>query len=203
MSNRFFNSDENNSFEKGNAISQAAKNVTKAAAKQAQQQAQASVTDGWNQLLGLTQEQDQQAQQSLQAKQQNQKPQTPPGAQTVGLPTGADAADPANQSKLEEARKKLEALQRMHKENYFQKDLGDEAMKQRAQAEAQQRQQREEEEAQEEEAKIAEKEARDNEFAELTSRPNQKGRSMMKKPKTSIALKQSITKTETGRANKG
>lgn len=186
--NPFSNDSEDTSFEQGTPITQTAKSAVKATTTQATQQQQALNKSIVDQLYGVTPESPDKA---AEHKQQ------PPGMETIAKQTPQSADD---QQQLSETRKKLEALQKMHKENYYEASFGQGAQKRHEQEEAQKKQEKLQEEEEEKQQEEDEKAQKDEELAAMTNRPNQKGRNKMRQP---FALTQAVTKTESNRGTTG
>jgi hypothetical protein len=188
--NPFSNDSENTSFEQGNPINQTAKNAAKAASTQATQQQQALSKAIVDQLYGVSTDAN-----NKQAEDAAKKTQQAPGMQTISKQMNLN---PDDQNQLEEARKKLHELQRMHK-NYYEENLGEAAQKKRAQAEEQEKQLKLQEEAEDERRKAEEKAAQEE---NLAAGPQGKtgSRNRMSPP---VAVTQAKTKTEINRGTTG
>lgn len=189
--NPFSSNDEDSSFERGSPIQQGAKNVVKATATQVQQQQKAFSKALTDQLYGPSTDAN-----NPQEGQVAQKDPTP-GMETIQkqMPN-----DPGNEKQLEETRKKLQELQRQHKEEYYEKTLGDSARKKIQQEE----QQKEQEKLQTEEARqqqeAEEKASQEQNLGGIAPQGKTTGRNRMQKP---VALTQAKTKTEINRGTTG
>ncbi|MGH7204091.1 MAG: hypothetical protein ACREHC_06625 [Candidatus Levyibacteriota bacterium] len=187
--NPFSNDSEDTSFEQGNAINQSAKNAVKAVTVQAQQQQKALTKSIVDQLYGVT---------PPSPDKNSQQKEKPPGMETIEKQM---TQNPGDEKQLEEARKKLQEFQRLHKDTYFNPTLGDGAQKKQEQEQQQKKQLKLQEEEEERQAKAEEKAAQEESLAAAAApRGKNTGRNRMSKP---IALTQAKTKTEINRGTSG
>lgn len=187
--NPFASNDEDTSFEQGSPIQRTTTNAVKASASQIQQQQKAFTKSVVDQLYGPTE-----------PKPEEPKKEQPPGMHTIQkqLGNGHEGDD----KQLEETRKKLQELQKHHKENYFEKTMGEEAHRRIEQEEKQKEQLRLQAEQEEKEREEQEKAAQEQSLGGVmpqgkTSGP---GRQRMQKP---VALELAKTKTESNRGTTG
>jgi hypothetical protein len=126
----------------------------------------------------------------------------PATAQPQATPSAAaHTPAPEDQSKLDEARQKLAALQRLHNKNYVEPTFGEEAQRKRQQEEAQERQMKEQQDQEEEELKAQKKAQNDEEIASSSQgKSHGKGRNRMTQP---VSVTQAKTKTEINRGSSG
>ena len=122
--------------------------------------------------------------------------------QKAASPSGpAPAAIPAEQSKLDETRRKLQELQKQHKETYYEATFGEEAQQKRRQREEEERQLKEQEEEAKEQQEAEEKAQQDQSMQAFGSQgKGKKGPDQLGAP---IAVTQSQTKTESNRGASG
>lgn len=188
-----FNGD-GTSLEREDPISGAAKQAAKAVNQGTQQQAKAANQSFVDQLYGNVS--------SPEALDPSADPLQAKTQPTASAPSGPmPAANPNEQSKLDETRRKLAELQSLHKKTYYDVTFGETAQKKRQQREEEElqlKQQEEEEQRmkeEEEKAKMAE-----SMQAFQSHGKNGKGPDQLSSP---VAVTQAMTKTESNRGSSG
>ncbi len=197
--NPFHSNSEGSSFEEGNPINAGLKKKAQDAGGQASQQAKAANQTFVDQLYGnvssASPETLDPSGDPAQAASQMQKA-------SAASPSGPmPAANPGEQSKLDETRQKLMELQKQHKETYFEATFGAEAQqkrREREEEELQLKQEEEEQQQQEEEEKKARMEESMQSFQ--SHGKNGKGPDKLGAP---VAVTQAKTKTEINRGSSG
>jgi len=192
----FSSNDENTSFEQGISLNQTAKNAVKTTTTQTKKVADDTRKAILDQLYGpSTSSADSAAQQAGDAGSQ--------ASQTdhQQSPSQENAQAPGEQGKLDETRRKLQELQRLHKQNYYDKYLGDDAQRKLRQEEQQKKQQEAQAEDQERQQLEAEKAQMDE--GTLLPAGKKAGAMFGKKQQQPIALTRAKTKTEMNRGASG
>jgi hypothetical protein len=193
-----FNSADGSSLEQGNPLTSSVKKAANAVSSQTVQQAQATKQSFVDQLYGnttpTTEETDQTGESGAQQPTQAQKT---PLAQAM---QGGNSKTPAEQTQIDEARKKLHVLQEMHNKKYFGETFGEEAQAKRRQREEQEEQMKLQDEQEERERIAQEKENQNNTMQSISPPGKGRGRNRMSAP---IAVTQAKTKTEINRGASG
>jgi hypothetical protein len=188
-----FNSD-GSSLEHEDPIGGAVKSTVQATNAQATTQAKAAKQSFVDQMYGNAAPSGEDVDPQASANPAAAQPQSP---SAVANHTPA----PEDQSKLDETRQKLAALQKLHNKNYVEPTFGEEAQRKRQQEEEQERQMKEQQEQEEEELKAQEKAQKDEEIASASQGKGQgKGRNRMSQP---VSVTQAKTKTEINRGSSG
>ena len=191
-----FNGD-GTSLEQEDPISGAAKQAAKAVNQGTQQQAKATNQSFVDQLYGNVS-----SNEALDPSADPLQAKSPPPSSSSAAPSGpTPAANPNEQSKLDETRRKLAELQNQHKKSYFDSTFGEEAQKKRQQREEEELQmkaQEEEERLQKEDEERAKMEESMQAFQ--SHGKNGKGPDQLGAP---ISVTQAKTRTESNRGASG
>lgn len=189
-----FNGD-GTSLEQEDIISGATKQAVKAVSQGTQQQAKAANQSFVDQLYGNVSSGDE----SLDPN--NPAPNTPP-AQNAAAPTVGKipAANPNEQSQLDETRVKLAALQQQHNKSYVGRTFGEEAQQKRQEREAEEKQLEQQEEEEKLEREAAEKARMEESMQSFQQGKNSHGPAQLSDP---VAVTQAKTKTEINRGSSG
>jgi hypothetical protein len=188
-----FNSD-GSSLEHDDPVGNAVKSTVKATNTQTVAQAKAANQSFVDQLYGNTSPSGEDTDPQAAANPTTAQPQANPSA-------ASHTPAPEDQSKLDETRQKLAALQQLHNKNYVEPTFGEEAQRKRQQEEAQERQMKEQQEQEEEELKAQKKAQNDEEIASASQgKSHGKGRNRMTQP---VSVTQAKTKTEINRGSSG
>jgi hypothetical protein len=188
---------DGSSLEQEDPIGGAAKQAAKAVNNQTQQQAQAAKQSFVDQLYGNVANSPESLDPS--ADPAHALAQTGTSSQTTPTPSGGlqQAANPNEQSKLEETRRKLAEFQKQHNETYFSKTFGEEAQK-RAEQEAEEVRLKEQQEEEEKEAERVKREQMEESLQSFTQ--HGKGPTQLGDP---VSVTQAKTKTEINRGTSG
>jgi hypothetical protein len=186
---------DGSSLEQEDPISGATKQAAKAVNSQTQQQVKAANQSFVDQLYGNVSSSE--APDGSESTPPTSSNPTPTAAPQSGL---MQAVNPSEQSKLDDTRRELAELQKLHNEKYFEPTFGEEAQRKQQEEEEQERQLKEQEE--EEKLQLEEEEkARMDESLQAFSQGNKgKGPDQLSAP---IAVTQAKTKAESNRGTSG
>lgn len=193
---------DGSSLEHDDALSNATKQAVKAVNNQTSQQTQAAKQSFVDQLYGNVANSPEPLDPNIDPMQAAAKAQS----QSAGAATAANnglmpAVNPNEQSKLEETRRQLSEMQKLHDQNYFGPTFGEEAHKKQEQQEAAEKQEKAEQEQAELEEAEAEKQRQAESLQAFTLGKNKgKGPDQLSAP---VAVTQAKTRTEINRGTSG
>ncbi|MBA3724790.1 MAG: hypothetical protein H0W89_08000 [Candidatus Levybacteria bacterium] len=191
-------SSEGTSLETGDPVSIAAKQAAKAVAQGTQQQAKAANQSFIDQLYGNVSSSPEALDPTADPLKAATQMQAPPASSSGS--SLAPAANPSEQSQLDETRRKLQELQGQHKKNYFESTFGEEAQQKRQQREEEERQMKLQEEEEEQQREEEEKARMSESLQAFQSKGHGKGADQLSAP---VAVTQAKTKTEVNRGSSG